>query len=223
MKRALMFLNGDFDRRSLEFFEHRAGDMIIGVDNGASHAKACELKLHAIIGDFDSLSDALRNEHSAGSTEIVEYAAEKDFTDFELALEYACRQGVRAIELFAALGGRIDHTLANLSVIASPKFSEISIRVRDHGLVGRLIRPGEEVRFRAVVGSEFSLLPLASGCSGVFISGAKWNLEGAELAFGSALGVSNVTTDPEFRVGCKHGFLFVVVFDQKVEELVRDK
>ena len=218
MKRALMFLNGDFDARALNHFEHGINDLVIGVDNGATHAKACSLNLDAIIGDFDSLSDEVRAHYSGKSTDIVEYAAEKDFTDFELALEYVCRKGVQTVELFAALGGRIDHTLANISVIASNKFSEVRITVRDRGLVGRLIRPGETVKFSAAIASEFSLLPLALATSGVVIEGAKWNLKDAELPFGSATGISNVTVDPEFSVGCRQGFLFVVIFDQAAKE-----
>ena len=220
MKRALMFLNGEFDPLAFKHFEQRSDDLVIGVDNGAAHAKACNLKLDAIIGDFDSLSTENRQHYSQQATEIVEYAADKDFTDFELALEYVCRKEVRVIELFGALGGRIDHTLANLSVIASPKFSEIAVTVRDRGFLGRLIRPGEEVTFSAVISSEFSLLPLANDTRGVAIHGAKWNLKDAELPFGSAIGVSNVTLENEFRVGCRQGFLFVVVFDQMAKEIV---
>lgn len=216
--RALMFLNGEFHREAFDHVEFDVENLVIGVDNGAAHAKACGLKLNILIGDFDSLSPEKRQLYLSDRPRVIEYPKEKDFTDFELALEYSLHQGVREIDLFAVLGGRIDHAFANLSVISSPKFADIVIRIRDKGLMARLIRPGEKVSFLTKSMTEFSLLPLANVVNGVEIEGAKWNLDDSQLSFGSATGISNIALDSKFSVGCKSGYLLVVIFDQMAKE-----
>ena len=75
------------------------------------------LQPHMLIGDLDSvtLEDVHRLE-TAGCA-VIKFPAEKDETDFELALDWAVRQDLHEIVVVGALGGRLDQTLANLFLL----------------------------------------------------------------------------------------------------------
>ena len=68
-----------------------------------------------MIGDMDSLSDEDRARLEARGCRFVEHPRAKDETDLELALTYAVQEGAREIVILGALGGRLDHLLANLA------------------------------------------------------------------------------------------------------------
>jgi thiamine pyrophosphokinase len=55
--------------------------------------------------------------------EIQQHSRDKDETDLELALHYACTSGYREILVVGALGGRLDQTLGNLSLLTNPEFA----------------------------------------------------------------------------------------------------
>ena len=59
--------------------------------------------------------------------EVRRFKAEKDETDLELALLAAVDMGADEIKVIAALGGRLDHTLANLSLLALPQLEGIRV------------------------------------------------------------------------------------------------
>lgn len=58
---------------------------------------------------------------------VKAFSPEKDASDMELALEEALARGADAVEVYGALGGRLDHTVANLQLLAS--FAERGLAV----------------------------------------------------------------------------------------------
>lgn len=89
---------------------------VIGIDRGA-YLAICEgiIPLCAI-GDFDSVNEEERAVIEAHCPmEIL--PTHKDETDSEKGIYYALEQGYRHIILYGALGGRTDHTLANLYLL----------------------------------------------------------------------------------------------------------
>ncbi len=90
------------------------------------------------IGDFDSLG------YVPEGVEVLVFPPEKDASDMELALGEAVARGADAVEVYGALGGRLDHTLANLQLLAS--FAEHGLTVTAMGereSVAFLVGPGE--------------------------------------------------------------------------------
>ncbi|WEV54091.1 thiamine diphosphokinase [Leuconostocaceae bacterium ESL0723] len=103
----------------------------IGVDRGAWYLYQEGLAMNAVIGDFDSLSEAEYATLRAHlqDTEIEQFPPEKDFTDTALALRQAQKLGADVIYLYGATGGRIDHLLSNLWLPAEAEFSDIIDRL----------------------------------------------------------------------------------------------
>ena len=103
-----------------------ADPVVVAADAGLDHAHAAGLTVAVAVGDMDSVSpEALAAAEQSG-TRIERHPADKDQTDLELALELAARLADRVIVIGAA-GGRLDHLIGNLNVLASPQWSGVDI------------------------------------------------------------------------------------------------
>ena len=109
--RAVIILNGEL--KSPEFLKEicENADLVICADGGYDRAKASGVVPHLLLGDMDSVE----NRDFVGET--YKFPCEKDETDCELAISHALERGSDEIILTCALGGRIDHALANLSML----------------------------------------------------------------------------------------------------------
>lgn len=99
----------------------------IGADRGAWYLYQHRVAMMLAVGDFDSLTSAefeALQEHITAEN-IVHVCAEKDETDTELAIMFAQKQSVSCIKVFGATGGRLDHLLSNLWLMADPKFDDV--------------------------------------------------------------------------------------------------
>jgi thiamine pyrophosphokinase len=186
------------------------GDWIIGADGGAGRALAWGLVPHLVIGDMDSLRDEDQAVLEARGCRFVEHPRAKDETDLELALRYAAREGALEIVVLGALGGRLDHTLANVLLLTLPVLDGVSVRIADGVGETLLLRGGRAVTLRGSAGDLVSLLPLGGDAGGVRTSGLAWALRGDTLRFGLSRGVSNEMTSHEARIELEEGLLLVV-------------
>src|SRR5687768_15193697 len=98
-----------------------AADLLIAADGGALALLRAGLLPRLVIGDMDSLDAASLAELAERGVELRRYPREKDETDLELALLHAAAAGATAIDILGALGGRWDHTLANVALLALPE------------------------------------------------------------------------------------------------------
>ena len=188
----------------------RPGDWIIGADGGAAQALAWGLVPDLVIGDLDSLSEAARASLQAEACQFVEHPRAKDETDLELALQYAVRQGAQEIVVLGALGGRLDHTMANVLLLALPSLAGVSIRIAAGDQQAQIARGGETVRLQGAAGDLVSLMPLGGDARGVSTRGLAWGLQEDTLRFGASRGVSNEMTASEAEIELGEGLLLIV-------------
>src|SRR5512133_566542 len=137
-------------------FSPKPGDLVIAADGGYAHMGG--IKPDLVVGDFDSLGYVPADE------QVVRHPAEKDDTDTMLAAIIGIERGYRAFVLLGGVGGRLDHTLANIQTLAF---------LRENGAHAALIGEGETItmlqdeslRFRAGLSgviSVFSVGPRAA-------------------------------------------------------------
>jgi thiamine pyrophosphokinase len=188
----------------------RAGDQIVGADGGAARALALGLVPDLVIGDLDSLPTGQRRALEARGCRFLAHPRAKDETDLELALTYAAEQDAGEIVILGALGGRLDHTLSNLLLLALPQLAGRSVRIVDGRDTALLLRGGEEVLLEGQPGDLVSLLPLRGDAVGVTASGLAWPLRGDTLRFAFSRGVSNQMTGTEAAIRLEQGLLLVV-------------
>ncbi|MFA9382090.1 MAG: thiamine diphosphokinase, partial [Acetanaerobacterium sp.] len=84
------------------------GAFVICADGGYDTALRIGITPHLFVGDMDSVR------MSPEGCEIMLSPAEKDDTDTMLAAKIAIERGYTDITIFGGLGGRLDHTLANI-------------------------------------------------------------------------------------------------------------
>ena len=97
-------------RDCIEFNED---DIIICADAGYQLALSEDIKPDIIIGDFDSASRPTVN-----GSRVIELPVIKDDTDTLSCLRYALSLGVKEIVILGGIGGRLDHTIANLKLLS---------------------------------------------------------------------------------------------------------
>ena len=99
-------------------------DIWIGVDRGSLYLIDREIDPDFAVGDFDSVTqdEFQRIQEKAGA--IIQAQPEKDDTDLELAVAATFERYPDAnVTIFAAFGGRMDHTLANVFLPSNPKIA----------------------------------------------------------------------------------------------------
>jgi thiamine pyrophosphokinase len=184
--------------------------LVVGADGGGAHALARGLVPHLVIGDMDSLPDAARADLAAQGCRFVVHPRAKDETDLELALTYAVEQGAHEIIVLGALGGRLDHTLANVLLLALPELAGVSVRIVAGHQDAFLMRGGETRHVSGKPGDLVSLLPLGGPALEVTTTGLAWALCGDTLRFGFTRGVSNEMAATQAEIRLREGFLLVI-------------
>ncbi len=187
----------------------RSDDLVIAVDGGTRHLWDAGADPHLVVGDLDSLTAHEQERVTSPGVEISSFPARKDATDLELALGRAASEGADSIVILAALGGRIDQTLANLLLLTLPELRDIDVRVVQGNQEAFLVRDEGFIEGRP--GDTVSLIPLQGDAAGVTSEGLEWPLREGTLRFGATRGVSNVLTQERASVGVGRGLLLCVV------------
>ncbi len=187
------------------------GSYLIAVDGGADYCREIGLGADLYLGDFDSVSETeLKNLSGNVHTEILTLPREKDDTDTLAALKVGMEKGYKEFYIFGGLGGRLDHTIANIQCL---------LFLRRNGYKGYMFKGDEKlfvlknetVSFGAEEKGIFSLFSLNGSANGVDISGMKYNLENGVITNDFPIGVSNEFIGERATVTVREGELLVVV------------
>jgi thiamine pyrophosphokinase len=207
-RRAVIFANGKLpDLKSAQSLLKK-GDYWIAADGGSTHALECGRAPDVLIGDFDSIPDAVREALLRAGTEAHSYSARKDENDLELALRFAADAGYSDILILAALGGRIDQTLANLSLLGDPALAGRDVRCDDG--VEEIVRIEKNAVLRGAPGDVVSLIPFGVAAEGVCTEGLEYPLRGETLFPYKTRGVSNRMQAKQAGISLKGGVLLCI-------------
>ncbi len=208
MSRALIFVNGVLPDLAAARRLLRPGDLILAADGGARHALSLGVTPAFIIGDLDSLKEEEKELALARKARLLTYPPMKDQTDLELTLDYAREQGCRQICIVAALGGRLDQTLANLSLLTDPRLAGLDVRLDDGVEEVLFIRQRAEID--GAPGDIVSLLPWGGAVEGIVTEGLRWSLHGETLFPERTRGVSNEMLSDKASVQVAKGLLLCI-------------
>jgi thiamine pyrophosphokinase len=218
LTRALIFGNGEMgDIAATRDFIH-PNDIVIAADGGAQYCIQLGITPDVLIGDFDSIDAEVLAECQRAGTQIIQHPARKDFTDLELALQYARSIEVGEILVLGALGARWDQTLANLLIAAADSFRDVKIRLIDGEQEILLIRERMAHNIHGHPGDIVSLIPLNDRVQGVSTIGLEYALQDEPLLFGGTRGVSNVLTDKSATITIRKGTLLCVIIHEKKQK-----
>ena len=182
-----------------------SGGFVICADRGYTYAKAAEIKPNLIVGDFDSYGEKLPDH-----CEIVKLPTEKDDTDTMRAVKLAFDRGFKKFTILGAIGGRLDHSFANLCALAY---------ISSRGGSGELLSEREKIvyltqgehSFDSLSGLTFSLFPF--GCAEVEVEyfGAKYSSGVYRLSSENPQGVSNIFTENRSIIKIHRGNAVVII------------
>ena len=189
-----------------------AGDFVIAADSGIGHALAWGWRVDLAIGDMDSVAAQDLDQVERRGTRVVRMPPAKDETDLELALLYAVDLAPREIVVCGALGGRSDHYLANVLLLARRDLRGHRICLQDGGQAIVLLLGGiaSQLQVEGEVGDLLSLLPVGGDVRGVSTAGLSYPLVGETLYMGAARGMSNVFVQNVVTISAADGMLLVI-------------
>lgn len=183
-------------------FKITEDDFVIAADSGLKNTDKFNITPDIIIGDFDSLG------YKPESDNVIPYPIEKDDTDTLLAIKYALKLGYKNFRIFGCIGGRLDHTIANI---------QAAMYITENG--GSSIFYGNTENFTIIKNSRFDFAEIYSGNVSVFaleeskkinIKGLFYEVENGELTPNFPLGVSNKFINKEASVSVKEGKLLLI-------------
>lgn len=181
--------------------------LVVAADAGAASALAFGLTPHLVVGDLDSIQPSLVPHLRSVGARIEPHPTDKDATDGQLAAERARALGADVLLLLGYLRGpRLDHALANVTLLASLPAGTVLL---DEQNECRLLRGGETAAWQAEAAERISLIPLSNEALGITTSGLRWSLSGASLRLGETRGVSNEPLAAEVAVRLGAGLLLV--------------
>ena len=186
----------------------RSASLVVAADGGARHAAPLGLPLHQVVGDFDSLSAADADELEAAGVTVTRFPTNKDATDTELALLAALDAGATEIALLCTWGGRSDHAIGTLALLAHPRCDAAAVVILDEQTRTQLLRSGAGLTLRGTPGRIISITPWG-GDATVSATGVRWPLDAAVLVAGSTRGISNVATAAESIITAHNGAVLV--------------
>ncbi len=177
---------------------------VIAADGGLVHTEAFGVTPSLAVGDFDSLGKLPEG------VETLRFPVMKDDTDMALAVNEGLSRGCDSFFLFGGMGGRLDHTLANMALVLSLAKKGIpAYLVGEDGVVTALCG-GEVLAFTKDCEGILSVFAAGKTAEGVTLSGLLYPLENGTLLHDKALGVSNHFTGQNASVSLKEGCLFLV-------------
>ncbi len=206
--RAVIITNGFISSYSYLRELINLNDLIICADGGSEHALKAGITPNVIVGDFDSASPETVAVFKEQDIPFIEYPTVKDKTDTELAIDYAVAKGYNEILLLGGFGSRVDHTLANIMLLASLAQKGIKVWAVDEN--NDLYVCLDNVEILGEPGDYVSLIPLTAEVIGVTTHNLAYKLENATLSLGSTLPLSNRLSQTKGIVEIKDGILLVI-------------
>jgi thiamine pyrophosphokinase len=182
--------------------------VVIAADGGLDHVYATGLPVDLLVGDLDSVSATALARARADGVAIDHHPAAKDETDLELALDHVCRRGMARALVLGAGGGRLDHALGNLLLLASERFGAIELDAWIGEATVSVVRGRR--RFSLRRGDVVSLFAVGGPAFGVTTHGLEYPLRHEMLSPGSSRGISNVVVDGPIMVEVADGVLLAV-------------
>ncbi len=202
MKRCVIISNGTTD---LDSFNFLPDDYIICADGGIKYAEKFGITPSLVVGDFDS------TDLSKVDFQTICYPKEKDVTDTMIAISYGIEQNCTEFVFLCSLGGRLDHTIANIQNLAELSQKGINAYIFDENNIAFVLCGECEKKIKRKDGFKLSIFSLTDECKGVTLNGVKYPLLDYNLSSLIPLGISNEFESDYATIKIKEGRLLVIL------------
>ncbi|MGN0334562.1 MAG: thiamine diphosphokinase [Lachnospiraceae bacterium] len=214
MKKCVIISGGKLEEEfAFVFVQREKPQFLIAADKGLKFCHEKGICPTHIVGDFDTLGEALLPEYEAKGIPIRKFNPVKDATDTEIAVRLAIELGAEEIHVLGALAGnRLDHLFGNVQTLIVPAKEDIPCFMEDsHNRMRVLFKP-EVLRRDEQYGRYVSLVPLTTEVKGVSLEGFKYPLTDYTFSVyeSASLGISNEITEEEGKICFSEGIFLML-------------
>ena len=199
--RAIIIGGGSCNKNIKEYI--LSGDFIVCADSGYDNAKYLGIVPDLVIGDMDSIVSAVPS-----GTEIVTAPVQKDETDSMLCVNILAERGFDNILLFGALGGRPDHSFANITLLLYAAKKGIHLEIVHE--LSHMFIIDSKTEISGNKGDTFSLFALGGDAHGITAKGLFYPLDNETLYADNPRGVSNELLENKASVSVGNGYLLAI-------------
>lgn len=204
-----------------ERFAPQKNDYVIAADGGYEYLMQIGIRPDLVVGDFDSLGYEPKHDN------VVRHPVMKDDTDLALACKLAVEKGFTQLHIFGATGGRLDHTIAAMQLLAGLAGGGTETFLYGDGYVLTAIAAGEVtgnivksvLEFEAGYQGGISVFSNTTVSQGVCEQGLLYTLQDASLTSDVALGVSNSFTGDAVVISVTNGALIIIWYGNETKTL----
>ena len=179
-KSEILFVSGGRKPEKNYFLQLAEDRKIFCVDKGIDICREENILPQFLIGDFDSAFKESVHWAIEKKIPIEIHPADKDFTDLQLALEFAEKNYKKNSAIITGVfGGRADHLFSTIFTCAN---SNLKICLADEREIIFFLKDNSaaEINFFEKPFA-VSLLPISEICDGVTIDNVHWTLDKAKL------------------------------------------
>ena len=179
------------------------GDYVIAADRGYDSLMAFGVTPDLVVGDFDSLGYTPKHHN------VIHLPVEKDDTDMVFALRKGLELGYRRFVLLGGVGGRLEHTLANLQLLDWLTTQGAQGFLAGEKTIATALR-NNTITFPMTMSGYISVFCNSGTAQDVSLSGLKFPLENQTLDATFPLGVSNQFIGQNAKVQVGEGSLILI-------------
>ena len=184
-------------------------DFVLCADGGCNHCIKASIIPDLVIGDLDSISPRTLDRILENKIPIEKFPVKKNATDTELAMDFLISKGIKDITFVGVTGSRMDHTLANIFLLK---------RLYQKGCRGKIVDEkntiylvDKELAILKKEGYYISIIPLMNPGINISLDGFEYELDQANISFGSTLGISNKITEEKGYIKVHKGICLVCI------------
>ena len=214
MKSCVIISGGRMDYQfASDFIKKENPDLLIAADKGLAFCEETGILPTQIVGDFDTLGEALLPKYAALGIPVHKFNPVKDSTDTEIAVRLGMELEAEKISILGASeGNRLDHLFGNVLTMMIPQQEGVDCFMIDaHNRMRILTRP-VEISKKEQYGKYISLIPLTTDVHGVTLEGFKYPLwdHRFHIETCGSLGISNELQEEVGKISFRSGILLMV-------------
>ena len=188
------------------------GNLIIAADGGYDFLKKKDITPDILLGDFDSIKDI------PSHPDIIKYPQKKDDTDTFLAYKTAFDKGYKNFVVLGGVGGRFDHTIANVQMLLNiAKSGGRAFLIGNHTIMTTVFNG--KIEFSAKHKGNVGVFAQGDIAKDVDILGLKYTTNSLALAPDTPIGVSNEFIGESATVKVGNGAV-LVVWNEKYSDFI---